>query len=86
MPSYPFPLLLHCIALLRTGCGTYSPRGWSCLAFLVVYLGHDVLGTHHPSNVVSSFEISSMRVAYSMTDGTPSCLMLSFMLIFLVRS
>ena len=32
----------------------------------------------------SSLVISSMRVAYSITDSTPSCLMLSLMLIFLV--
>ena len=33
----------------------------------------------------SSFDISSMRVAYSMTDSNPPCLMLSLMLILLVR-
>ena len=34
---------------------------------------------------LGSFEISSTRVAYSMTDSTPPCLMLSLMLILLVR-
>ena len=33
----------------------------------------------------NSFDISSMRVSYSMTDNTPPCLMLSLMLILLVR-
>ena len=34
---------------------------------------------------LSSFDISSIRVAYTMADKTPPCLMLSLILIFLVR-
>ena len=33
----------------------------------------------------SSFDISSIRAAYSITDSTPPCLILSLILIFLVR-
>ena len=43
-----FGFLLLYTLLLQTVCGIWVLHGWSCLAFLVVFPGHNVLGIHHP--------------------------------------
>ena len=68
---------------------------WSSILFLCISATSSIHNRHPSISVVPilvvpifsmliSFAISSIRFAYSITDSTPPCLMLSRILIFLV--